>query len=235
MNKTPDPILITPLQVRRFVRNHGWSTLAEAKGDLGALTTQSLETTEWESWEKKGLRTSDMASEIARHLADMVNAYEEGSMILSHVEIRSWREGMRLSQPEAAEFLGVARSTWSRWEQLGIVDNFAGTAAYALAASVVSKDPRRLAERSRALHTVLEMEVALGRTWKDSIHQAIAISGWGGSGTYARLGLGSYGLYQLLRDAWDTATCAKCPAKIPTDARFCPSCGTALEKEAPMP
>jgi DNA-binding transcriptional regulator YiaG len=235
MAKIPNPILVTPQQIRRFVRGHGWSTLADAEGDLEPLTNQSLEAADWEIWEKKGLRASDMASEIAKQLAEMVNAYEEGSLILSPSEIRSWREGMGLSQPEAAEYLGVARSTWSRWEQLGIVDNFAGTAAYALAASVAAKNPDLLAERNESLHKVREMEIALGRTWKDVTHQAIAISGWGGNGTYARLGLGSFGLYQLLREAWNTLPCTTCSAMNPTDASYCASCGSALVKEVTQP
>lgn len=235
MSKATDPLQITPQQIRRFIKGRGWNSLADVQADLDSMIGQSVDAMECETWESRGIRTSDLASDVAQELASLIRSYEEGFLILFPLEVRSWREGMGMSQPQAAEYLGVARSTWSRWEQLGIDDHFAGTAAYALAASVISKNPSLLAERTRTIPILLDLERAAGREPKSAIEAAVAISRWGGQGDYARLGLGSFGLYRLLKDAWDTLACPICSAMNPTDARFCSSCGSAIEAEVTKP
>lgn len=237
MKNAPDTVQVTAQQIKRFVHGFGRASLTEAKQDIERELGHETDVTGWGIWEAKGLRSSDMASPVAKAIADLVTAYEEGTLILSPLQVRSWREGMGVSQPEAAEYLGVSRSTWSRWEQTGIVDHFAGTAAYALAASATAKDSMLVEERAQAIRKILGMEITLGRSHLTPIQQAIAISTWGGQGYYARLGIGSFGLYQLLRDAWDTRVCASCMAKIPMDARFCSNCGSAMApgKEGTMP
>lgn len=235
MSKATDPLQVTPQQIRRFIKGRGWTSLADVQEDIDSPMGQSLDAMECATWEKKGIRSSDLASVVAQEIASMIHSYEEGSLILFPLEVRTWREGMGMSQPQAAEYLGVARSTWSRWEQLGIDDHFAGTAAYALAASVISKNPTLLAERTRAIPMLLDLERAAGREAKTPTDVAVAISRWGGQGDYARLGLGSFGLYRLLKDAWDTLPCPSCFAMNPTDAHFCSICGLGIEAREARP
>jgi len=220
---------VTPQQLKRFVLGHGWESLAQAKEDVELDLGRQVEVTGWEAWEKRGLRGSDLTCEVAQAIARLVATYEEGALILSSLQVRSWREAMGLSQPEASEYLGVARSTWSRWEQLGIVDHFAGAAAYALAASIASKDPGTVAERARAILKIQNIEKTLGRIGRPPIQEVIATSTWGGQGEFARLGIGSFGLYFLLRDAWETNVCTACASMNSVQANFCSNCGSTLE------
>lgn len=228
---------ITPQRIKRYLQGFGLTSLVQEKKRVECLLNRDVEVTGWDEWQKKGMTDSDLTSDIAQTIAELVTAYEESILILTPTQVRSWRETMKLSQPDAADYLGVSRSTWSRWEQLGIVDHFAGTAAYALAASVTSMDPALLLERTKEIHRFFAEEAGrIGLNLKTSRQKAIAISRMGGMGYYARLGLGSLGLYHLLTDAWDTKVCSACSTKNPVRAKFCLNCGSAMEyeKEADM-
>lgn len=237
MNNAPDTLMVTPQQIKRYIHANGWTAITQAKKAVELELRHETDVTGWEIWETKGIRSSDMSSPAAKAITDLVAAYDEHELILTPLQVRSWREEMKMSQPEAAEYLGVSRSTWSRWEQFGIVDHFAGTAAYALAASVASKDPNLLLARTQEIHKFLSLAKTRGQKLETPIQQAIAISSWGGQGYHARLGLGSFGLHQLLADAWDTNICSACSTKNPVRAKFCLDCGSAIEpgKEGTMP
>lgn len=235
MPPPPDPIQVTPQQIRRYIKGHGFKTLADAKGELECQIGDDFDITGCDAWEKRGIRISDLESPFAKEIVAAVHSHEDGTSILSPIEVRVWRKRMGLSQPEASEFLGVARTTLSRWEKSGIIEAGVGIAAHALAASVASKDPERLTERIRTIPILLDLNRKAGRKPQTAIEEAIAISLWGGQGEYARLGLGSYGLYRLLKDAWDTLACPSCFAMNPTDARNCSSCGSSLTSNKEVP
>jgi len=228
MKQVDDSIQVTPQQIKRYVLGYRYGSLKDAKDMVEMELQREVDPSSWVIWEKNGLRKSDLASDEAQAIAMLIREYEKGSLILDPLEVRTWRKDMGFSQPEASEFLGVTRATWSRWEQLGIIDRGAGIAAHALAASVTSKDPSRLAERAKAIREILELHRATSRFQKKPVSEAMAISQWWGQVNGAPLGLGTYGLYQLLREAWETEVCGSCGAKNPDKAKFCSSCGSSL-------
>jgi|GEM_PF-4076960 len=234
MKQVDDSIQVTPQQIKRYVWGFGYASIKDAKDIVELELQREVDPSSWVIWEKHGLRKSDLASDEAQAIAMLVREYEKGSLILDPLEVRTWRKDMGFSQPEASEFLGVTRATWSRWEQLGIVDRGAGIAAYALAASVTSKDPSRLAERAEAIRDILDLHRATSRFQKKPVSDVMAISQSGGQGNGARLGLGTYGLYQLLREAWETEVCGSCGARNAENASFCSACGSSMKSDSHM-
>ncbi|MBK8793321.1 MAG: helix-turn-helix domain-containing protein [Holophaga sp.] len=231
MKKNTSSPFVTPQQIKRFLHIMTWNSLSDAQATIEESLGRPVDTSNWAAWEKSGMRETELTSDdlpIAEFICRVVGQ----TLFLSPLQVRVWREELDLSQPDAAKFLGVARSTWSRWEQVGIEDHFAGSAAYALAASIASKDPKLVAERASSIVEIRRIGKSMGRKFSNQMQEAIHISGWGACATdFARLGIGSYGLYLLLRNAWDSNACPRCAAKNSTDAKFCSSCGSALEPE----
>lgn len=232
MARTPDPLLISPKQIQRYLEGHFHTALAEVC-DLVAvyLNRDTVDVSGWATWQTKGIHASDLRDEAARVIVSLIEEFEDDFLAMRPTEVRQWRESHNLSQPEAAELLGVARSTWSRWEQLGINDHYAGTAAYVLAASATGQNPGRVQERDRAIRSLLDLEERAKHKPPTQMEAAVVLSRWGGMGEYAKFGLGSYGVYRLLREAWENLGCQNCRAMNPTDSRFCSACGSPLNRK----
>ena len=137
--------------------------------------------------------------------------------LLTPESIKQWRDSRKLTQQQLADLLNVGVASVARWE--GGTAEPTGPAKAILEALMTAGDPEKQATRE-------EMIARFGKT--AGIAGILGVAGLPLGG----IGLASYGIYKLLKEAWEPnqaqKVCPACETPTASNARFCGACGLKL-------